>query len=99
MPYVLSFEAPSNAGRLTRGVNQPVFVQNESLFTGSDSPACERTTRPWGVRNSPSIGAWLESGVLGEIVRAVLARTSFALSCQDAPLEAGGWGATIVILR
>jgi dsDNA-specific endonuclease/ATPase MutS2 len=38
-------------------------------------------------------------GVQREIVRAVLARTPFVLSFQDAPLEAGGWGATIVTLR
>ena len=38
-------------------------------------------------------------GVQREIVRAVLARTPFVLSFQDAPLEAGGWGATIVSLR
>jgi dsDNA-specific endonuclease/ATPase MutS2 len=38
-------------------------------------------------------------GVQRAIVRAVLARTPFVLSCQDAPPEAGGWGATVVILR
>ena len=38
-------------------------------------------------------------GVQREIVRAVLARTPFVLAFQDAPLEAGGWGATIVTLR
>ncbi len=38
-------------------------------------------------------------GVQREIVRAVLAHTPFVLSYQDAPLEAGGWGATIVTLR
>jgi dsDNA-specific endonuclease/ATPase MutS2 len=38
-------------------------------------------------------------GVQREIVRTVLARTPFVLSFQDAPLEAGGWGATIVTLR
>jgi dsDNA-specific endonuclease/ATPase MutS2 len=38
-------------------------------------------------------------GVQREIVRAVLSRTPFVLSFQDAPLEAGGWGATIVTLR
>jgi dsDNA-specific endonuclease/ATPase MutS2 len=38
-------------------------------------------------------------GVQREIVRAVLARTPCVLSFQDAPLEAGGWGATIVTLR
>jgi len=37
-------------------------------------------------------------GVQREIVRTVLARTSFVLSYQDAPPEAGGWGATIVTL-
>ena len=38
-------------------------------------------------------------GVQREIVRAVLARTPFVLSYQDAPAEAGGWGATLVTLR
>jgi len=38
-------------------------------------------------------------GVQREMVRAVLARTPFVLSFQDAPSEAGGWGATIVTLR
>jgi dsDNA-specific endonuclease/ATPase MutS2 len=38
-------------------------------------------------------------GVQREIVRAVLARTSFVESFSDAPAEAGGWGATIVTLR
>jgi dsDNA-specific endonuclease/ATPase MutS2 len=38
-------------------------------------------------------------GVQRETVRAVLARTPFVLSFQDAPLEAGGWGATVVTLR
>lgn len=38
-------------------------------------------------------------GVRREIVRAILARTSFVLSYGDAPLEAGGWGATVVTLR
>ena len=37
-------------------------------------------------------------GVQREIVRAVLARTPFVLSYQDAPAEAGGWGATLVTL-
>jgi dsDNA-specific endonuclease/ATPase MutS2 len=38
-------------------------------------------------------------GVQREIVRAVLARTPFVLSFHDAPVEAGGWGATVVTLR
>ena len=38
-------------------------------------------------------------GVQRDTVRAVLARTPFVLSFQDAPLDAGGWGATIVSLR
>jgi dsDNA-specific endonuclease/ATPase MutS2 len=37
-------------------------------------------------------------GVQREIVRAVLARTPFVTAFQDAPAEAGGWGATIVTL-
>jgi dsDNA-specific endonuclease/ATPase MutS2 len=38
-------------------------------------------------------------GAQREMVRTVLARTHFVLSFQDAPAEAGGWGATIVTLR
>jgi len=38
-------------------------------------------------------------GVQREVVRSVLARTSFVLDFRDAPLEAGGWGATIVTLK
>ncbi len=38
-------------------------------------------------------------GVQREIVRSVLAKTEFVQSFQDAPAEAGGWGATIVTLR
>jgi dsDNA-specific endonuclease/ATPase MutS2 len=38
-------------------------------------------------------------GVQRELVRAALARTPLVLSFQDAPSEAGGWGATIVTLR
>jgi dsDNA-specific endonuclease/ATPase MutS2 len=38
-------------------------------------------------------------GVQRRIVRAVLARTAFVVSYGDAPMEAGGWGATIVTLR
>ena len=33
------------------------------------------------------------------IVRAVLARTPFVADYRDAPLDAGGWGATIVTLN
>ena len=38
-------------------------------------------------------------GVQREMVRAVLARTGFVAGFQDAPAEAGGWGATVVTLR
>jgi dsDNA-specific endonuclease/ATPase MutS2 len=38
-------------------------------------------------------------GVQREMVRSVLARTEFVESYSDAPLEAGGWGATVVTLR
>ncbi len=38
-------------------------------------------------------------GVQREIVRGILARTSFVESFGDAPAEAGGWGATVVTLR
>ncbi len=38
-------------------------------------------------------------GVQRQIVRAVLARTPYVSSFNDAPPEAGGWGATIVKLR
>ena len=38
-------------------------------------------------------------GVQREIVRSVLARLDFVAAYQDAPAEAGGWGATIVTLR
>jgi len=37
-------------------------------------------------------------GVQREIVRAVLSRTPFVVAYGDAPLEAGGWGATVVTL-
>jgi len=37
-------------------------------------------------------------GVQREIVRQILARTAFVESFRDAPLEAGGWGATVVTL-
>ena len=39
------------------------------------------------------------TGVRREMVRAILARTPFVRSYGDAPMEAGGWGATIVTLR
>jgi dsDNA-specific endonuclease/ATPase MutS2 len=38
-------------------------------------------------------------GVQREIVRGILAKTDFVESFQDAPADAGGWGATIVNLR
>ena len=38
-------------------------------------------------------------GVEREMVRSVLARADFVADFQDAPAEAGGWGATIVTLR
>lgn len=38
-------------------------------------------------------------GVQREIVRSILERTPSVVDFRDAPSEAGGWGATIVILR
>ena len=38
-------------------------------------------------------------GVQRETVRAVLARTPFVSHFADAPPEAGGWGATVAILK
>lgn len=38
-------------------------------------------------------------GVQREMVRSVLAQTEFVASFADAPMEAGGWGATVVTLR
>ena len=38
-------------------------------------------------------------GVQREVVRSVLARTPFVEHFADAPPEAGGWGATVAILK
>lgn len=38
-------------------------------------------------------------GVRREIVRSILAGTEFVESYGDAPAEAGGWGATVAVLR
>lgn len=38
-------------------------------------------------------------GVQREIVRGILARTSFVAAYGDAPPEAAGWGATVVTLK
>ncbi len=38
-------------------------------------------------------------GVQRAMVRKVLERTEFVVSFGDAPMEAGGWGATVVTLR
>ena len=38
-------------------------------------------------------------GVQREAVRRILARDPDVLAFSDAPLEAGGWGATVVTLR
>ncbi|HEX4810806.1 MAG TPA: Smr/MutS family protein [Bryobacteraceae bacterium] len=37
-------------------------------------------------------------GVQRETVRKILARTPYVVEFHDAPLEAGGWGATVVQL-
>ena len=37
-------------------------------------------------------------GVQRELVRSILGRTPFVKDFRDAPLEAGGWGATVVTL-
>ncbi|MGH9583242.1 MAG: Smr/MutS family protein [Bryobacteraceae bacterium] len=37
-------------------------------------------------------------GVQRETVRNILARTPYVIAFRDAPLEAGGWGATVVTL-
>jgi dsDNA-specific endonuclease/ATPase MutS2 len=38
-------------------------------------------------------------GVQREMVRAILARTPFVTDYRDAPMEAGGRGATVVTLK
>ena len=38
-------------------------------------------------------------GLQRETVRRILTRTAFVASFQDAPAEAGGWGATVITLR
>jgi len=38
-------------------------------------------------------------GMQREIVRSILSRTDFVVSFGEAPMEAGGWGATVVTLR
>lgn len=38
-------------------------------------------------------------GAQREMVRTILARTPFVEGFGDAPMEAGGWGATVVTLR
>ena len=38
-------------------------------------------------------------GVQRERVRSILSRTPFVEEFSDAPMEAGGWGATVVTLR
>ncbi len=37
-------------------------------------------------------------GARREMLRAILARTEFVESYGDAPADAGGWGATVVVL-
>ena len=37
-------------------------------------------------------------GVQRKLVRSILSQTSFVLQWVDAPIDAGGWGATIVTL-
>ena len=39
------------------------------------------------------------TGVQREMVRSVLASTDFVIEYGDAPLEAGGWGATVAMLK
>ena len=42
---------------------------------------------------------WRGIGVRREIVRATLERAEYVESFGDAPAEAGGWGATVAVLR
>jgi DNA-nicking Smr family endonuclease len=39
------------------------------------------------------------TGVQRRIVQSILAKHPSVVSFQDAPAEAGGWGATVVVLR
>jgi DNA-nicking Smr family endonuclease len=39
------------------------------------------------------------TGVQRNIVRSILQRHPQVVSLQDAPMEAGGWGATVVVLK
>jgi DNA-nicking Smr family endonuclease len=39
------------------------------------------------------------TGVQRNIVRSILQKHSLVLSFKDAPAEAGGWGATVVVLK
>ena len=38
-------------------------------------------------------------GVQREMIRSILARAPFVIDFKDAPVEAGGWGATLVTLE
>ena len=38
-------------------------------------------------------------GVQREMIRSILSRTSYVIEFSDAPVEAGGWGATVVTLQ